>query len=191
MARREYSATCGRCGKPFTRPRNLGQKGCSPKCSRILRDPPFAQRFWAKVMKGGPAECWPWVGAKKSSGYGNFAGIGTSIASRVSWELTKGPIPSGLFVCHHCDNPPCCNPTHLFVGTQRENISDMFKKGRQATYTGNPGESNPAAKLNGELVAEIRRRLASGSTHAALAGEFLVSKNTIRNIDRGVSWKNS
>jgi hypothetical protein len=96
---------------------------------------PLADRFWRSVDRRGPDECWPWKDARDAHGYGAFGhGSKTLKAHRVSSELTDGPIAEGLAVCHRCDNPPCCNPAHLFRAPQPENVRDMFAKGR-----GNPG----------------------------------------------------
>lgn len=82
--------------------------------------------FWSRVDVRGPDECWPWMNAKTPNGYGTVYFGGRMVgAHRVSWELTHGPIPDGLFVLHHCDNPPCCNPAHLFTGTHTDNVRDM------------------------------------------------------------------
>lgn len=94
----------------------------------------YACRFWDKVCFGQPDACWEWAGARKGSqGYGEF-GVNRmpATAHRVAWELTHGPIPDGLFVLHRCDNPPCCNPAHLFLGTHQDNMADRDAKGRVA-----------------------------------------------------------
>jgi hypothetical protein len=97
---------------------------------------PIEQRFWPKVDKRGPDECWLWKAkrTKGGAGYGLiYSGVGTVMiyAHRVSWELANGcPVPEGLLVCHSCDNPGCVNPAHLWPGTQSENLMDMVAKGR-------------------------------------------------------------
>lgn len=93
---------------------------------------PTEARFWAKVDRsGGPEACWPWTGARAWNGYGQFGDGGQiHIASRVAWELSCGPIAEGLHVLHRCDNPPCVNPAHLFLGTHSDNMRDMVAKGR-------------------------------------------------------------
>jgi len=94
-------------------------------------------RFWAKVNKNG--ECWIWTGAKLPKGYGHFySGEKTVLASRWSYEYAYGLIPEGLMVLHRCDNPPCVNPEHLFLGTMQDNIDDMIAKGRQRKYPPKP-----------------------------------------------------
>ena len=96
-----------------------------------------AERFWAKVDRSdGPDACWPWTGHRARRGYGQFKMFGRSVpAHRVAWELTNGPIPPGdhfgtMCACHRCDNPPCCNPTHLFLGSMADNVADRDAKGR-------------------------------------------------------------
>jgi hypothetical protein len=92
-----------------------------------------ASRFWAKVDRsGGPEVCWLWTAGTKSSGYGEFSFQGGSRpAHQVAWELANGePFPEGMFGCHHCDNPPCVNPAHIFVGTTADNMHDALSKGR-------------------------------------------------------------
>ncbi len=90
-------------------------------------------RFWSKVDVRGLEECWPWQASVIARGYGTFNFNGrVTTAQRVAWELTYGPIKEGMFICHHCDNPGCCNPAHLFEGTPSDNVQDAIAKGRIA-----------------------------------------------------------
>lgn len=115
-----------------------------------------AERFWSKVDIRDIDECWVWTRSLKAKGYGQFrvhpAPASPQTASRVAWQLANGPIPDGLFVCHACDNPPCCNPNHLFLGMPIDNTRDMIRKGR-ARYVGG------RRKLSQEDVAEVWRLL--------------------------------
>lgn len=102
--------------------------------SNPILTPEQEQRFWLKVDKSaGPNACWPWTGYCHPTGYGqNGARIKEKFAHRIAWQIVHGPIPDGLYVLHHCDNPPCCNPgpKHLFLGTQKDNLCDAKQKGR-------------------------------------------------------------
>jgi len=94
-----------------------------------------AQRLWPHVDRsGGAAACWPWLGETNQKGYGRITMNKTPrvrlLAHRVAWEIANGPVPSGLWVLHHCDHPGCCNPRHLWLGTNRDNVLDMWRKGR-------------------------------------------------------------
>lgn len=88
-------------------------------------------RFWERVVRGGPRECWEWQGSRHPSGHGQvWDGEKVVYAHRTAWALVNGPVPDGLVVMHSCDNPPCANPAHLSVGTQGDNLRDMASKGR-------------------------------------------------------------
>jgi hypothetical protein len=98
-------------------------------------------RFWARVNLEGPVHpvlktrCWPWTGCKKSDEYGYFTAPGCGgRAHRYAYHRYRGPIPDGLCVLHHCDNPSCVRPDHLFLGTRLDNIADMMAKGRQSRW---------------------------------------------------------
>jgi hypothetical protein len=144
------------------------------------------ERFWSKVDIRGPEECWFWRAGRLASGYGAFWVGRTMVnAHRVAWKLAYGEIPDGLFCCHTCDQRPCCNPQHLFIGTNSENIRDAVKKGR---LTRRRGEDHPCAKLTQSDVRSIRERLVEGSSEREIAGAFQVSRRCVRNIKLGRSW---
>ena len=94
---------------------------------------PVGETFWESVVRRGSDDCWEWSGPRNRQGYGTSRSLVAGIrakAHRVAWMLSRGSIPDGIFVCHHCDNPPCCNPAHLFLGTHAENMRDMVQKDR-------------------------------------------------------------
>jgi len=132
-------------------------------------------RFWSKVAVRGPDECWEWLGALKGRGYGRISIHNRSwYVHRVTWVLTYGPVPEGLLVCHHCDNPSCCNPYHLFLGTHADNMADAAEKGRTTR------------KLTNEEVLDIRQLYATGEwTQQDLADAFDVHRATISRITSG------
>jgi len=115
-------------------------------------------------------------------------------AHRLSWEIHNGPIPEGGVICHHCDNPPCVNPAHLFMGTQKDNIADRQGKGRSRGGTdGNGldyrGTANPNVKLSEEDVRAIEMAVRAGKRQEDVAAWFGVSHATVSNIFRHRSWK--
>lgn len=89
------------------------------------------ERFKSKIGLDAKTGCWLWLGSRHPTGYGQFSiKFKKMLAHRYAWSLENGPVPEGLYVCHKCDNPPCCNPAHLFIGTQKDNLADMKAKGR-------------------------------------------------------------
>lgn len=134
-------------------------------------------RFWSKVNVAGLDECWEWLAHKNYEGYGLF-GIDHKpcYVNRVSWYLANGKIPEGLCVCHHCDNPSCVNPAHLFLGTHKDNQVDAARKGRKAK------------KLISSEVREIRELLADSWSQQEIADTFGVSQATISRISRNKNW---
>lgn len=120
------------------------------------------ERFWSKAEVGAKEDCWPWGASMNPNGYGWFRVDGRSqLAHRIAWRIEHGEVPAGMCILHHCDNPSCVNPDHLFVGTQRDNIRDMDKKRRRGLSKATPpvlvGNANPACKLPDESVVALRR----------------------------------
>lgn len=136
--------------------------------------------------------CWVWQGLTRRRGYGRAKVSGERVQGvhRVMYEIVNGPIPKGMLVCHHCDNPPCLNPAHLFLGTPQDNMRDMHEKGRhRCVLPILAGERNPLAKLKWKQVEEIRQRYAAGEiTIRKLALEYGVSRPSIQGIIRGRTW---
>jgi hypothetical protein len=186
-----WAARC-ECGKTVT---GVGHMIVSGKLGDICgcQTQTTAQRFWEKVDRRGPDECWEWLAStiKKRGGYGQF-GIqrdGRNInvyAHRFAYELTHGTIPVGL-LRHSCDNPPCCNPAHLIPGSHADNTDDMMARGRHRVA---PllGERHGCAKLTDVRVLEIRRRVASGEASIVLAHEYGVHRSTIKRAASGKRW---
>lgn len=202
-----HQPLCAVCSAPL----NQGRLYCSRSCSGrgFPHDArPLPERFWECVNRDGPHGCWVWTAWRDRHGYGHiFRGghrhAGSVRAHRFSWELHYGAIPNGLHVLHHCDNPPCVRPDHLWLGTQRDNNEDRHNKGRSR------GGSRPVvtwqqqhperilrgvqiatAKLTDARVLEMRRRYAAGGvSYKTLARENGISKATCAEILTGKIWR--
>lgn len=146
------------------------------------------ERFDAKWTPEPNSGCWLWTGSSRG-GYGqiNSGGRGVLLAAhRVSFEFANGQIQKGMCVLHRCDNPPCVNPDHLFLGTPKDNAVDRARKNRGNRPT---GEKGPSAVLCVDFVVEIRRRrLERGESMDELATAFGVCRSTIRNVLTGKTW---
>lgn len=140
------------------------------------------ERFWEKVDKSG--ECWEWAASRVAGRYGQFWLNGRHVKPhRYSWESVNGPIPRGLFVCHHCDNPGCVNPDHLFLGTPADNMKDRDCKGRNAR-----GERNGGAKITEGCVERIKDLLSCKVPIEQIARYFDIGPTQVRRIRDGESW---
>lgn len=143
-------------------------------------------KFWLCVDKSN--ECWNWKRKPTSNGYGQIAMFGRRFwAHRVSYMLHFGQIPEHLFVLHKCDNRKCCNPSHLFLGTIKDNYDDMVKKGRDKK--GNQrGSKNGNATLNEEIVSKIKLKINSGQSLISISREMNINYSTIRSIKQNRNW---
>jgi hypothetical protein len=143
------------------------------------------QSFWDKVDRSFSIyQCWPWVGSCLSKGYGQICVSGVKhLTHRYSYSLLHGPIPENMKVLHHCDNPPCCNPFHLFLGNDQDNMRDCVEKRRQAR-----GSQIWSNVLTEEEVREIRG-LVGQINGTLLAYQYNVDFSTIYSIWKGKTWK--
>ena len=169
---------CDHCGIAFKRRGNRPRRFCSQAHHGAHRTRPGVERFWEKVDRGGgPAACWTWGASCDPKGYGQF-NQGNHVcegAHIIAWELTHGPIPAGLCVLHRCDNPPCVNPAHLFLGTIADNNADMMAKGRHARGS---GHGNARLTEDGVMSARAMRR--EGRLYREIGAALGVSEATIR-----------
>lgn len=150
----------------------------------------------ARLMRNTSLElsgCWEWQGSTRN-GYGRITvgsrtdGTRKTVSThRLAYELHYGEIPEGMEVCHKCDNRRCVNPYHLFVGTRQDNIDDREQKGRNITFV---GEEQPRSKLTKKAVKDARwERAYKGTSFQMLADRYGVSKKTMMNAIKGVTWK--
>jgi len=184
--------TCPTCGVEFKTSRTHSTSYCSNKCwtDRFSTE---LERFWSRVSRPSEQACWLWTGSTRGADghkYGGFSSGGKTVgAHRYSWELANGTIPDGMLVCHKCDTPLCVNPSHLFIGSCKDNVQDMHAKGRARKLI---GENHPMAKLSESDVSKIRAMRKDGFTLADIHKEFSpkITLATVKNaIRRG--WRHS
>ena len=175
----DFIKTCLQCGTSFSPlGKKIGRKlYCSPTCTMLSR------------LKREGSGCWEWPGAVCYKGYGVIGEYGKLHRThRLSYEHFKGSIPDGMLVCHTCDNPPCCNPSHLFLGTNLDNMADMRRKGRGYVPKVGLGSKHPLARLNEAEVLEIRALIDKGWPCREIAPLYGVHRTTISSIKFGQSW---
>ena len=199
--------TCQTCGLSFARKKSQTQRGykmsfCSNACrGQSVKGVPrpglldaylaklhatAADRFWQKVAKGEPDQCWEWTGKRHRGGYcyTRWNGRQQMLAHRIAMSLTDGDWDSPLDVCHTCDNTICCNPAHLWRGTAKDNMDDMVRKGRDRRSL--KGTENGSAKLSEADVGDIR---SSNLGRIQLAEKYGVTKTYINQVRRRDSWR--
>lgn len=164
------------------------QAAALARAALAAKRPCLSDRFWSKVDRSCATGCWPWTAGvrRKDEGYGAFwMGRKHRPAHRVAWELTFGGITDPeMVVCHRCDNPPCCNPSHLFLGTQLQNNDDKVAKRRHPV-----GERHHNALLTTAEVLEIRAAPKFRGYRVSLAAKFGVRPELITEIRAMKSWK--
>lgn len=180
---------------------------CSPKCQRIYVLPfvhagnvqrstnnvrNMWDKFWEKVDKTPGLglskeypDCWEWRGLLDTNGYGVFQSKGKNYSThKILYLLYKGEFLNSFYLCHNCDNPPCCKPDHLFLGTQADNMNDMVSKDRQPK-----GENKSLAKLTDKNVILIKKMLGDGISQTHIAKLFQVHQSRVSKIACGKAWR--
>lgn len=199
-----WTVTSGITGKPPLRPVVMGcekmtllePRLCACGCGTVFAvrryarghapNLPSEEQFWACVDKP-ETGCWLWPAARGGHGVATPNRLtGYKLPYRVAWELTYGPIPEGMFICHKCDVARCVRPDHLFVGTAADNNADMMAKRRNGIAR---GKENGATTLIDEDIVEIRRLSECGAaSYTQLSKQFGVHTNTIYRIVNKLTW---
>jgi hypothetical protein len=158
---------------------------------------PVIERVLDKVVRIPFSGCWIFTGAADDFGYGVVGtggrGMPNDRAHRITYKHFHGEIPGGMFVCHECDVPSCCNPSHLFLGTNQDNVDDMVKKGRNSKPPRNlhvAGSAHPGSKFTEAEVLDIREQNKMGVSMYSMAKKYGVSQSTMQRIVRGARYKN-
>lgn len=149
-------------------------------------------RFWTGVKISDLLACWEWQGTRMPFGYGLTTGLNgvTTTAHRVAWTIVYGSIPEGMFVLHKCDNPPCVNPNHLHIGTQRDNAGDAIERGRFTYVVAPRGTKVWSNKITEAQVLEIRKLAQKGELRqSVIAKRFGVTSALVSQIKLRRKWK--
>lgn len=147
-------------------------------------------RFWTKVDKRSPTECWEWNSNKNNKGYGLFkvsAAVGNKLAHRLAFEDKNGRLAKGALVLHSCDNRLCVNPSHLRAGTHKDNVSDMDLRGRRVP-PGLHGEAVPSSKFTENLIIRVRNDYVSGASAKTISVDHRIPLKSLPDILSGRSW---
>lgn len=197
---------CKRCGQSFSvKPSHASRrvfcsKACMDEsrreqaCALTLAD--IAPRLLNRVDRsGGPESCWPFTGCTSGGRCGGYGQLTVArkriLAHRLAWEIAFGD-PGDQHVLHRCDNPPCCNPAHLFLGTHADNLRDCVSKGRNfaAVYPHliARGEAHQNSKLTDNDVRRIRMLANAGELHRVIAKQFGVNRSTVTQIAARKGW---
>lgn len=188
--------TCAHCGTAFDRGYAIANKRgrrpqfCTRKCQAdaawLKAKENIVQRFHARVVKGQADECWPWIGRRDPNGYGRLDYEGRpQSAHRIAYLLANGELRPDMAVCHACDNPPCCNPAHLWAGTQGDNARDMFAKGRNAVIPPRRGEASSKSKLTAAEVIDIFK---SAEPNRVIAARHGITATAVYLIKKRRNW---
>lgn len=181
----------GMCRKHYAVWWKRTPRGQRPAARNLKRRTP-AERFAAKVDRHGPDECWPFTGstADHKQGHGEFyvsPERGKVPAHTFALELATGlPCPPGKEGCHHCDNPPCCNPAHVYYGTRKQNVDDMYRRGRARV-----GSERPNAFLTEADVVSMRERFSAGEMLKTIAADHGIDDGYVSMIVNGLRWKHA
>lgn len=181
-----YTRACEQCGRAL----RYQKRFCSKRCYGDAKTRDLLERLNEKIVKpADPDACWAWTGLTHEWGYGLLSRAKRNErAHRLMWEAVNGPIPDGLFVLHRCDNPPCTNPRHLFLGTLADNSADMAAKGRVGKGENHWHKAFPGRKrvrLNADIVRDIRT---STEPARVLAARWNICDQTVYNIRTRRVW---
>lgn len=168
-------------GMPMFKRRRM----CSNACAWAAKSPTleqYAEKFWKRVDKSEPSGCWTWQGYCQRFGHG-WLGSRFGLAHRFAWKLLRGPLADDVCLLHHCDNPPCVNPDHLYIGDRKDNMRDKVARGRVQK-----GQDSALARLKDEDVREIRR-LKAEKTAGEVGAMFGITASHIFHIWARRAWK--